>query len=536
MPPAEAFRAPTATPAPEVSRPRLAVPDSLRIEHLRRVRWLDAAFVSLLVLVSLGLRVRSLDFHYWVDEGIAVGIASHPLSHIPGLLRQDGSPPLYYLLLHVWMAWRGKTEVATHELSLIFALLTIPVAYWAAKSMFGRRAGLMAAVLAALAPYLTVYAQETRMYSMVALLSLFVAGSFAQAFVFGRRRYVPVFGVSLALSLYSHNWALFLGLACAIAFLVCLYEFPDRRRALWRDGLLGFGLAVLLFLPWLPTLIYQAQHTGAPWDLPPILWSITESLYVLVGGRGAAVALLFGGGAGLLAVWRYSGERERRVFQAGVALAVIGLGTLLIAWAYSKISPAWAFRYLAVIVGPMLLLFALGLARGGRMAVFAIVLCSCFWILDPPPSSVNYKSNVAAAVGRVRAHIPASAIVVSTQPEQVPTISYYLPHVKHFVTPIGPVPDAHVVDWRSALSKLEKASVSRTLMPLVRSLPPGRRLVIVVPTNLPDAPLYLKLIGRMSKTWPAALESDRQLKYIASSELHSASAGVPVRVTVFERR
>jgi hypothetical protein len=434
------------------------------------------------------------------------------------------------------MAWRGKTEVATHELSLIFSLLTIPVAYWAAKSMFGRRAGLMGAVLAALAPYLTVYATETRMYSLAALLSLFVAGAFTQAYVFGRRVYAPVFGVALALSLYVHNWALFLGLASAIAFVVCLREFPERRRGLWRDGAIGFGLAVLLYLPWLPTLVYQARHTGAPWDLPPRLWSLSQSFYSLTGGRGAAVALLFGGGAGLLAVWRYAGERERRTFQAAVALAILGLGTLLIAWAYSKVSPAWAFRYLAVIVGPLLLLFALGLSRGGRMAIFALVLASCFWILDPPPSSINYKSNVEAAVGKVRSHIPASAIVVSTQPEQVPTISYYLPDNKRFFTPMGPVPDAHIVDWRDALGKLDHASVSKTLMPLVRSMKPGQRLVLVTAANAPAAPLWLELIGRMSKTWPAALDSSPLMKYIATSALHSASAGVAVRVTVYERR
>ena len=34
-----------------------------------------------------------------------------------------------------------------------------------------------------------------------------------------------------------------------------------------------------------------------------------------------------------------------------VALAVLGFGTLLIAWLYAKHSPAWAVRYLAVTTG-----------------------------------------------------------------------------------------------------------------------------------------------------------------------------------------
>ena len=74
------------------------------------------------------------------------------------------------------MSWRGTGEIATHELSLIFALLTIPVAYWFGASLFGRRTGLVAATIAALSTYLTVYAQETRMYALMTLLAVIIAG------------------------------------------------------------------------------------------------------------------------------------------------------------------------------------------------------------------------------------------------------------------------------------------------------------------------------------------------------------------------
>src|SRR5437588_5679133 len=188
----------------------------LAVELSRPIAW---TIVSVLMLVSLLLRLRGLHVYFWIDEGISVGIAGHPLAHIPSLLRQDGSPPLYYLLLHVWMAWRGHGEVATHELSLIFALLTIPVAYWAGASLFDRLTGLICAGLAAGLPYLTTYAQETRMYALMALLALIASAAFVHAFVRRRRRYLPVFVVAMAASLYTHNWALFLALMCGAAFL-----------------------------------------------------------------------------------------------------------------------------------------------------------------------------------------------------------------------------------------------------------------------------------------------------------------------------
>ena len=54
---------------------------------------------------------------YWVDESMSIGIASHPISEIPTVLRQDGTPPLFYVLLHVWMRLFGTGEQATASLS-----------------------------------------------------------------------------------------------------------------------------------------------------------------------------------------------------------------------------------------------------------------------------------------------------------------------------------------------------------------------------------------------------------------------------------
>jgi len=70
-----------------------------------------------LVLLSLFLRTRAIHVGFWIDEGLSVGIASFPLTEIPGVLQQDGSPPLYYMLLHVWMSWFGTGEEATDRKS-----------------------------------------------------------------------------------------------------------------------------------------------------------------------------------------------------------------------------------------------------------------------------------------------------------------------------------------------------------------------------------------------------------------------------------
>jgi mannosyltransferase len=550
---ADTFTAPTAPP--RESEGGEAHEDPRRWRKLAASLHLSRATIAAslfgLVVVTLYLRTRGIHFYLWIDEGLSVGIASHPLSEIPSLLREDGSPPLYYLILHVWMALRGRSEVSTHELSLLFAVLTIPASYWAAASLFGRRTGLIAAVLAAGAPYLTLYGQETRMYALMALLSVIVAASFVHVFVYRNRRYLPVFSVSLAAALYTHNWGLFLGLMCGVAYLWCTYARPaGDRRPMWRDGLIGFGVVAVLFAPWLPTLIYQASHTGAPWDLPPVIWSLSEGSYFLVGGRGAAMLLLLGGGAGLAAVGVLPALVGRRPVPIGPgldvqsarlrlsaqSLLILGLGTVLFAWAYSKITPAWAPRYFAAIVGPLLLLFALGLSRAARLGMVALALAACFWLLDPPSHHREVKSNVALVARQMRPYLGSNVLVLSTQPEQVPTISYYLPSVHHFATPLGPTPDPHVVDWRDALARVERPTVHKVLIPVTAHLTPGEQILLVIPLHFPKKPRYMAMINRASAAWSHYLNVDPRLRYVTTAYWGYHNTGVGVQAYLYDVR
>ncbi len=522
-------------PSAEASGSSLRERILLRLNELELTRWHVLVALTILVAISLWLRTRGIREYYWVDEGLSVGIASHPLTHIPSLLGQDGSPPLYYMLLHVWMAVRGRGEIATHEFSLLFALLSIPAAYWAGSAFFSRRAGLMCAAIAAGLPYLNQYAQETRMYALLTFLALVASASFVHAFVRRDRRYLPLFVVSLTASLYTHNWALFLAVAAAAAFLLCVRESPrELRRGLWRDGLIAFAGVAVLYAPWLPTLVYQARYTGAPWDQPPVVWSLTQNLYATVGGRGGATALLLAGGAGLWA-FRQPGTANERLLVAAKALAVLGFGTLLIAWAYSKHTPAWAYRYFAVVVAPLILLFGLGLARAGRLGLVALLLVACWWIVDPVATRRQTKSNVGAVASQVRGHLGSDPLVLATQPEQVPTLAYYLPAVKHFGTPMGPVPDPGVVDWRSALVRLERSSVRTVLMPMLDRLRPGQR-VLLVTSGLLSTPLYLHLINLNSNAWSSVMYHDPALKLLAVSTAESNYTGVPVRASLYVKR
>ena len=89
--------------------------------------------------------------------------------------------------------------------------------------------------------------------------------------------------------MYTHNWGLFLALGCSSGC-PCWYVSEDRRplRARRPARLRRRGL---LYLPWLPTLLHQIKHTGAPWLNSPNFGAPVQISKALLGGGTPTVAL-----------------------------------------------------------------------------------------------------------------------------------------------------------------------------------------------------------------------------------------------------
>jgi hypothetical protein len=499
-----------------VSRARVAVPAGL----------------GLLVLVSLVLRTQQLGIGFWIDEGLSVGISHRPLTDIPGVLRQDGSPPLYYLVLNLWMHVFGTSEAATRALSLLCATLMIPVTFWVARMLFGTRAGWVGAALAATNPFLTQYGQETRMYALVALLGLVACGTFCRAFApdtaeLERRPWAVGLAVSLAALMYTHNWALFFAIACGGTWLVLLRRAEgEERRALWRTGLVGFGGALVLYLPWVPTTLYQAAHTGAPWSQAPSVLSLLGVPGQLLGTMAQAI-LALAGGAGIAALLgRGERDRARTVF----ILLVIGAVTVLLAWLSSQASPAWANRYLAIGLAPVLLAAAAGIGAAGRLGLAGLAIVTVMGLTNGAPGE---KSNVKTIGEDIAPSLRSGDLVISTQPEQIPVLHYYLPDGLGFGTLTGPVADLGVTDWRDGTERLEAATPERDLKPLLDALPPGHRLALVVPDfthlNSWKAP-WTKAVRLGSMEWEQYISNDLRFRVITAEPVPDEQPG-PIAVT-----
>src|SRR3954471_20661140 len=82
--------------------------------------------LGVLGVLALGVVLRFVcQSDLWADEVLSVNIAKLPLDRIPHALRHDGAPPLYYLLLHVWMRVFGSGTTAVLALSGVAGTLTL---------------------------------------------------------------------------------------------------------------------------------------------------------------------------------------------------------------------------------------------------------------------------------------------------------------------------------------------------------------------------------------------------------------------------
>jgi mannosyltransferase len=491
----------------------------LRARTLTSARLAVPAGLFALVAISFYIRIQEAGIGFWIDEGLSTGISDRPFTAIPGVLREDGSPPLYYMLLHFWLGLGWQSEAFVRGLSILCALVAIPAAFWAGRTIYRTaKAGWIAAVLMAFDPFLSQFAQEARMYAMVALLIIPATTCFLRAYAMdaegSRRPWIAGFAVSVAAALYTHNWPIFFTIAAAAAWVFLYWDAErERRRELLRDGLLGFGGALVLYLPWIPTTLYQAAHTGAPWSDAPALDSLLGVPGNLL-GRIPQIVLLICAGTGLLVLWQKRAELGPKA-RAAVVLAILGVLTVVLAWVMSQVSPAWANRYFAIALPPFILLAAGGLAHAGRLGLVGLLLVVVMWAQDAAPVE---KSNVRAVARDIGPSLAPGDLVISTQPETVPVLHYYLPKGLKYATLTGPLTDVGVWDWRDGVTRLKATNPDKDLKPLINSLPAGRRVVLVEPItwalNRWNAP-WTKLVRIRSKEWSQYLSDFPNLKVTA---------------------
>ncbi len=219
--------------------------------------WEQKIFVFSLSL-GLVLRLVSLNQSLWLDEATTALVAKMSFTDIfTKFLPGDFHPPLYYLLIKVWVFLFGNSEVVLRIPSVIFGLGTIVFTYLIAKELFGIRVANIVSFLTATSGLLIYYSQEARMYSMAVFLV-------SSVFYFWIKKCWFWFSLFLFL----------LGLVDYVAlFVVPVFLICEKNR---KKLILSFLPLFLGFAVWLPVFLKQfyggLSNTGNAW------WNILGAL------------------------------------------------------------------------------------------------------------------------------------------------------------------------------------------------------------------------------------------------------------------
>ncbi len=451
-------RAPSAGDGEDPEGPRFARP----------VRVAIAVGVVLVLAFSVVLRFWTRS-DLWLDEALTVDIAGQPVSHIPGLLRRDGAPPLFYVLLHFWMGLFGHSDVAVRSLSGVIGVVTMPVAWLAGRRLGGRTVAWSALLLVATSPFAAYYDTEARMYALVALLT--VLGYLALARALERPRPGNLVAVAVVASalLYSHYWALYLLAAVGLWLLWQARRGPEARRRNAWSAVGAIAVGGLTFAPWVPIFVFQARHTGTPWAAPASFAAMVHAIATFAGGssnEGRALGLVYFALLGLglfgLATDRRHVELDLRTQPRSRPLAWVVAATLAMAIVGGIVSrSAFSTRYASVVFVPVVLLASLGLAtflsRRVRTAVLAVAVVA--GTIGSLPNITTNRTQAGQVARAIAAHARAGDVVAYCPDQLGPATNRLLPPGRYrqttFPRGIGPA----FVDW------VDYAAASRAASP-----------------------------------------------------------------------
>jgi len=161
----------------------------------------------LLIIISVSLRLISLNQSLWLDEAISANVVKN-FSYseiITKFSPTDFHPPLFYLTLKSWTSIFGFSEIGLRSLSVLFALLLIILVY--------KFFGFWPSLLLSLNPLFLYYSQEIRMYSMVTLLVFL-------SFLAFKKRQTLLYFLFTFLSLSTFYGSIFFFASVSLYFLV----------------------------------------------------------------------------------------------------------------------------------------------------------------------------------------------------------------------------------------------------------------------------------------------------------------------------
>ncbi|MFE9422175.1 glycosyltransferase family 39 protein [Kitasatospora sp. NPDC006697] len=279
-------------------------------------RWATGTFWIWPALLTLGFGIRgSWRPELWRDELASWSAAERSTGELWNMLGHvDAVSGAYYLLLHFWIGWFGDSVASMRLPSALAMAGSAAFVALTGRKLFNTWAGLVAGLLFAIVPSVSVYSQQVRGYAFVVLFV--AAGTWALLRAVERPTWPRWLGYAFCVAMAGlfHMISLVFLLPHAIIVLLRWRE-SGNRKLLW-----AFPAAVVVALaPLVPLVIIGQRQVGRQisWIQTPVLDSFPDFWSGVFGSP--LVSAIFLAMTVMPLAWNTS---RRRALEIGVTAAL----------------------------------------------------------------------------------------------------------------------------------------------------------------------------------------------------------------------
>lgn len=347
--------------------------------------------IAVLFLVYASLRWNGIDDAcLWFDEIFSVHAAEQPWDRILDFVIADlVHPPLFYILLKLWIGIGGSDLLWVRLLPFVFSLIAvIPFLLLARELKLKFHTIAFALFLVSVSGILINYTQRVRMYTLLMALTLMSIWLFVRWIRTGKG-IVPLVIVNIFV-IYTQYFGAFV-IGCEVLAILILY------REKWRSAIAIALVPFAAFVPWVIAIINAARTGSDPqqnigWITRPGIvevWTfvidLVEPIYFQFSSDeprsvyfisipllliAIAVAIVFAVRYGRDATAEQNHYSDGSVLNSAtdrtfLLVAIFAIAPIIIAFAVSWLLPysVWGARHLIVCAGPLVLFAAMILER-----------------------------------------------------------------------------------------------------------------------------------------------------------------------------
>ena len=233
-------------------------------------RWWPLAVIF---IVSLGLRWFHLgNQSLFSDEGVSWIVARLSPSDIMGMSAFNHHTPLYFFLLKLALIVLPSTEVGVRTLSVVASAAALIAVLAFLKVEWSLAAAVYAGILMALSSFDVYYAQEARMYTLLAAAWIISYIALVKAMQ-GKPRWLVAWAIGMIAMPWTHLYG-FLVVGANIAFVVGylivkrLYRFVSPVADRWL--LLAMAVIAVGISPMVRILVQHADTNSVAGAIPQL--------------------------------------------------------------------------------------------------------------------------------------------------------------------------------------------------------------------------------------------------------------------------